>query len=117
MADSELRQRKPLPGQGEVPEQEEELYEKPKPGAKPVKSSNYKVADEEDDDPSSAWLDVLRVSSFLFLVFCVSSYVISGGESWFWGMKDKPDYVKLSYWKEKIQGPVCNSIHIRETRH
>lgn len=53
MADSELRQRKPLPGQGEVQEQEEqeeELYEKPKSSARPVESSNYKVADEEDDD-------------------------------------------------------------------
>lgn len=116
MADSELRQRKPLPEQGEPREQEgqeEELYEKPKPSSKPVKSSKYKVAGEEHDDPSSAWTDVLRVSSFLFLVFCVSSYVISGGESWFWGMKDKPNYVKLSYWKEKIQGPVCTSIHVK----
>lgn len=112
MADSELRQRKPLPGQGEVEEEEEELFEKPKPGAKPIKISKYTVTGEEEDDPSSPWLDGLRVLTFLALVFCVSSYVISGGESWFWGMKDKPDYVKLSYWKEKIQGPVCSFIHI-----
>ena len=108
-----MRQRKPVPQQAQ-PEEVEEPFEKAKP-SRPAKSTKSKVS--ADEDAYSPWLDVVRVASFLFAVFCISSYVISGGESWFWGMKDKPDYVKPSYWKEKIQGPVRVSFHALDLYH
>ena len=94
MADSELRQRKPVPQEHEG----ERLEDSPKKAKKTTPS--------KADDDYSPWMDVLRVLSFLFVVSCVSSYVLSSGESFFWGMKEKPPYMKVNYWKEKIQGPV-----------
>lgn len=99
MADSELRQRKPAAPQDEQSE--------PQESPRKTKKTTSKNADDEATDFVSIGLDVLRVISFLFVVSCALSYVISGGESWFWGMKNKPNYMKVDYWKEKIQGPVA----------
>jgi hypothetical protein len=63
------------------------------------KPAKKKVGDEDDYSP---WLDVARVLSFLFFASCALSYLISGGETFFWGMKNKPNYLKLDYWKTKL---------------
>ncbi|KAI5467030.1 hypothetical protein BGZ63DRAFT_346126 [Mariannaea sp. PMI_226] len=99
MADSgsELRHRKP------VADEPEEKAIPDIPAQKPKKKKRRPQNDDEDD--YTPWVDVLRVISFLFLASCGLSYVISGGESWWWGMKHKPSYMTLDYWKEKLKGP------------
>ena len=87
MGDSEIRQRKP---KGEA--------------SSPTKSKSKKASASADDDGYTPWVDILRVLTFLFLVSCGASYVISGGESWFWGMKNKPHYLKAEWWRAKIVG-------------
>ncbi|KAL6804643.1 cytochrome b5 [Trichoderma sp. SZMC 28013] len=90
MADSELRQRKqPDAAEATVPAKK-----------KPSKS---KV---DDEDAYSPWLDVLRVISFLFVASCALSYWISNGESFFWGMRNKPNYLRVDWWKAQWQGPI-----------
>ncbi|PTB46999.1 uncharacterized protein TrAFT101_003567 [Trichoderma asperellum] len=91
MADSELRQRKPQ--DAEEPVQE----------VKVKKSTKSKVRDADAESP---WVDVLRVISFLFVASCALSYWISNGESFFWGMKNKPNYLRVDWWKAQMQGPV-----------
>lgn len=89
MAEATLRQRK---AQSEEPDQQ-----------RPRSPPKIKItkADADDDDEYSPWVDILRVLTFLFVASCGLSYVISGGDSWFWGLKDKPDYMKVDWWKEK----------------
>jgi hypothetical protein len=87
MADSELRQRK------------QQDAEEPTKETKTKSSSKSKVHDE---DAYSPWLDVLRVISFLFVASCALSYWISNGESLFWGMKNKPQYLRTDWWKAQI---------------
>lgn len=58
----------------------------------------------EEEDDYSPYLDIFRVLTFLLLASCGLSYLVSGGESYFWGMKNKPDYLKLSWWKMQYVG-------------
>lgn len=105
MADSELRHRKPGPkekGIVEFVDEQQEVDEGVRKSSPKVVSS--KEVDDGFDD-YTPWVDVLRVLSFLFLASCALSYVISGGETFFWGMKEKPDYLTKDYWKEKLRGP------------
>lgn len=85
MADSEVRQRKP---------QAEE-----KPGPKKLTKPRPK---DDAQDGYSPWLDILRVLSFVFMISCLLSYFISSGESYFWGMKNKPDYLRTDWWMAKM---------------
>lgn len=87
MADSELRQRKP--------QDAEEPADAPE-----VKKSKKSKTRETDAEP--VWVDVLRVISFLFVASCALSYWISNGESFFWGMKNKPNYLRVDYWKAQM---------------
>lgn len=87
MADSELRQRKPQDA------------EEPVQVSKAKKSTKSKIS-ETDDEP--VWVDVLRVLSFLFVASCALSYWISNGDSFFWGMKNKPNYLRVDYWKAQM---------------
>lgn len=87
MADSELRQRKPQ--DAEEPVQE----------TKVKKSTKSKI---RDPDAESPWVDVLRVISFFFVASCALSYWISNGESFFWGTKDKPNYLRVDWWKAQM---------------
>jgi hypothetical protein len=56
----------------------------------------------EDEDAYSPVLDIFRVLTFLFIASCGLSYVVSGGESWFWGMKDPPKYLQMQWWKGQV---------------
>ncbi|KAL7798187.1 cytochrome b5 [Trichoderma ceciliae] len=88
MADSELRQRK-QPDAGE-----------------PIKAAKTKKLKVRDEDAYSPWLDALRVISFLFVASCALSYWISNGESFFWGMRNKPNYMRVDWWKAQMKGPI-----------
>ncbi|KAL2110529.1 hypothetical protein VUR80DRAFT_1090 [Thermomyces stellatus] len=89
MADtSELRQRKPAPANEEEPR----------------RARAKARADEEDQ--YTPWVDVLRVLTFLFVASCALSYLISSGESLFWGMQHKPHYLRLNWWKNYFEPPI-----------
>ncbi|POR37858.1 Membrane steroid-binding protein 2 [Tolypocladium paradoxum] len=90
MEDAELRQRKP---RGD---------DKPARETSATKSKSKSKADSDDFSP---WLDVVRVLSFIFVASCGLSYVISGGETFFWGMTNKPNYLRADWWKAKMSGP------------
>jgi predicted heme/steroid binding protein len=94
MADSEssVRQRK-------LQEKEEKKPDAAPDAPKP-KSARAKV--EEEDDAYSPYVDILRVLSFLFVASCGLSYLISGGETWFWGMKNPPNYLQVKWWKSQF---------------
>lgn len=85
MADNELRQRKAKADAG-----------------KADGSAKVRARAQEDDESSSIRLDILRVLTFLFVASCGLSYVISSGESFFWGMQNKPYYLKPEWWKTKF---------------
>ncbi|KXJ97183.1 hypothetical protein Micbo1qcDRAFT_6046 [Microdochium bolleyi] len=72
----------------------------------PQKKKKKTAAQAEDDEDSyTVWVDVLRVISFLFVASCGLSYLVSGGETFFWGMKDPPKYIQKQYWTAKWAGP------------
>lgn len=79
--------------------------EEKKKKARKSKKKSRKVEDEDEYDKWDVAVDVLRVLSFLFVVSCGLSYLISGGESFFWGMTSPPNYLKASWWKSKLVGP------------
>lgn len=58
------------------------------------------------EDAYSPYLDILRVLTFLLLASCGLSYLISSGESYFWGMKNPPKYLQKSWWEMQIRGPL-----------
>ncbi|KAK3951902.1 hypothetical protein QBC32DRAFT_342865 [Pseudoneurospora amorphoporcata] len=61
----------------------------------------------QDQDESNPWLlDMLRVISFLLLASCGLSYLISNGETFFWGMSHPPNYLQLGWWKTQLRGPI-----------
>lgn len=107
MADSEasVRRRKPEPKSAAPAvaettpiESEPETYvEKKRPAPK-------KRIDEED--AYTPYVDIFRVITFLFLASCGLSYLISSGETFTWGMKNPPNYLKVDWWKTKLRGPV-----------
>ena len=92
MADAELRQRKaPAPEAEEKPREEKPRKEK---------SREEKLREKvEREDETTPWVDGLRVLTFLFVASCALSYLISSGESFFWGMQNKPYYLRLDWWK------------------
>ncbi|RSM20950.1 hypothetical protein CDV31_000321 [Fusarium ambrosium] len=107
--ESTLRHRKPgheepKPKPEQVQDQEEASESESENEEGKTRSS--KEIDEEDPwDGYTPYVDVLRVITFLLLASCGLSYVISGGKSWFWGMKNKPDCLTVKYYKELITGP------------
>ncbi|KIH90805.1 heme steroid-binding protein domain protein [Sporothrix brasiliensis 5110] len=58
----------------------------------------------EEEDEYSPYLDIFRVLTFLLLASCGLSYLVSGGESFLWGMQHRPNYLKLSWWKMQYVG-------------
>ncbi|KAI1275739.1 putative heme binding protein [Xylaria sp. FL0933] len=61
---------------------------------------------EEEDEEYSPWVDILRVISFLVFASFALSYLISGGETFTWGMKHPPKYLQADWWKAKLRGPI-----------
>ena len=56
----------------------------------------------QDEDKYSLYLDVFRVIAFIFVVSCGLSYLISAGETWFWGMKHPPKYLQVKWWQSQL---------------
>ncbi len=84
-----------------------------KPREKPVPAGEH----EEEKTPSkkkrtavdyedeySPYLDVFRVLTFFLLASCGLSYLVSGGETYFWGMKNRPYYLQPAWWKMQYLG-------------
>lgn len=65
-------------------------------------SRKGKRVDADEVEYGNPWVDVLRVLSFLLFVSCGASYLVSGGESFFWSMKVPPKYLRLETWKGLI---------------
>lgn len=84
MSDSTVRQRKQVVGEDET-----------------VSKPSRKEQEIEDDDPYTPWVDILRVLTFLFVASCGLSYLISNGETWFWGMQNPPNYLRAAWWKSQ----------------
>lgn len=72
------------------------LQEDPKP--KPTPKTRVK----REDDDYSPWLDVLRVLTFLLVASAGLSYLISSGESFTWGLKHPPKYLRKEWWQEQF---------------
>ncbi|CAK7262842.1 hypothetical protein SEPCBS119000_000192 [Sporothrix epigloea] len=91
----------------DVTDMTDEDEDKPLPPPSKTQSTrkSQKRARIEEEDDYSPYLDILRVLTFLLLASCGLSYLVSGGESYFWGMKQRPDYLKLSWWKMQYNGP------------
>jgi len=107
MADSEasVRRRKPEKGS---PKTKASAIAEPEPVDSEEVVEKQPVAPKkrlQDEDAYSPYVDVLRVLTFLFLASCGLSYLISGGETFFWGMKNPPNYLKADWWKTKLVGP------------
>ncbi|KAH8900875.1 cytochrome b5 [Thozetella sp. PMI_491] len=107
MADS-VRQRK-----GKAPKADEAPAssgdESPAVQELPPRPSAKKRIEAEEMDTLTIVLDVLRVLSFLFVASCGLSYLISGGETFFWGMSNPPKYLQTEWWKAQLvaqRGPV-----------
>ncbi|KOS22127.1 Membrane steroid-binding protein 2 [Escovopsis weberi] len=94
MADSELRQRKQQP----APTSDATEADSSKKGKK--------SAPEDPEDGYSPWLDILRLITFLMVASCALSFAVSNGESFFWGMKEKPWWLRRQYWTTKVSGPM-----------
>ncbi|KAF4500184.1 Membrane steroid-binding 2 [Fusarium agapanthi] len=104
--ESTLRQRKPQPKN----ETESEVSQPSTPTKKGKKRSSAKVDEEDPWDGYSPYLDVVRVISFIIVASMGLSYVISGGESFWWGHKNKPDWMTQRFYKDLILGPEL-SLH------
>jgi hypothetical protein len=104
MADSSVRQRKgkPVPETVSSSSAEASSDEQSDVPSKPETKTKRRKSRVEDDDDYTPWVDILRVLSFLFVVSCGLSYVISNGESFFWGMKNKPKYMRVDWWKSQF---------------
>ncbi|KAL2128919.1 hypothetical protein VTI74DRAFT_8480 [Chaetomium olivicolor] len=112
MAESDtIRRRKPDPTASKPsaqPEPAESDSEKKRPSpAKQKKKTPQDHLDDDDAYSSTALaLDILRVLVFLFLASCGVSYLISNGETFFWGMSHPPKYLKVDWWKKQFRGPI-----------
>ena len=106
-ADASVRRRKPEP-KSATPEAVESEDEKPKPQP-PKKAKKKSTKNRLDDDESystfSLCLDIFRVLTFLFLASCGLSYLVSSGETFFWGMSDPPKYLKADWWAKQFVPP------------
>lgn len=71
-------------------------------GGKKKRSKKGKRMDSDEVEYGNPWVDVLRVLSFLLFVSCGASYLVSGGESFFWSMKVPPKYLRVETWKGLI---------------
>ncbi|TGJ86764.1 hypothetical protein E0Z10_g1981 [Xylaria hypoxylon] len=61
---------------------------------------------DDEDEQYSPWVDILRVISFLIFASFALSYLISGGETYTWGMKHPPKYLQTDWWKAKFSAPL-----------
>ncbi|KAI1869572.1 hypothetical protein JX265_006662 [Neoarthrinium moseri] len=85
-------------------EAEEKLQEEPKPKPTPK-------ARAESEDEYSPWLDIARVLTFLLVASAGLSYLISGGDSFTWGLKHPPKYLRRTWWEEQFVGYIPDNTN------
>jgi hypothetical protein len=105
MADEpSVRRRKPEPKSATpaTVETEDDEPETPPPPKPKKKSPKKRLDDDESYSTASLCLDVLRVLTFLFLASCGVSYLVSNGESFFWGMSNPPKYLRADWWAKQM---------------
>ncbi|KAI0484253.1 putative heme binding protein [Xylariaceae sp. FL0804] len=90
----------------EVDSDEAEEIERKRQEKKPTARQRVAAEDGEDEDAYSPWLDVVRVLSFLALASCALSYLVSGGESLVWSVRQWPPYMQVEWWKTQLRGPI-----------
>jgi hypothetical protein len=56
----------------------------------------------EEEDSWSPFVDAFRVLAFLLLASAGLSYLVSGGETWTWGLKTRPKFADLDWWKAQF---------------
>lgn len=96
MAEPTVRQRKPEKDTTDTDETETQTSHKTTKSNK--KDGKGKV---EYENP---WIDVARVLTFLLVVSCGLSYLVSAGESFFWTMKVPPKYLRTEWWRSQLVG-------------
>jgi len=64
------------------------------------------VQEQDEYDRWSVLMDVIRVLLIFIAASCAISYLMSGGESWAWGMRNKPRYLRSSWWKAQLVSPL-----------
>ena len=87
---------------GQAAEVVEILDEDAVPEPAEVSSATSPIAGEDDYDRRSAFFDLIRVLLILLVASFAVSYLMSGGESWAWGMRNKPRYLRAGWWKAKF---------------
>lgn len=105
---SEAAAVEPTPAESSATEEDVEVI--PEPKAKPTPKARLETEDE-DHDGYTPWLDIVRVITFLLLASAGLSYLISGGETYTWGMKNPPKYLQVNWWKSHfVRFYVCASL-------
>ena len=119
MADTEasVRRRKPEP-ESSIPkpvevETDDDKPEPQEPKKPKKKSTKNRLDDDESYSTSSFVLDFFRVVTFLFLASGGLSYLVSSGETFFWGMSNPPKYLRSDWWAQQL---VCNCAVLNKTK-
>jgi hypothetical protein len=97
--DATARRRKPAPKDDASSSSEDEMAQ--------YKASKKTTTarDEFDDVPNTAGsiaLDILRVLTFLVLASMGLSYLVTNGESFFWGNGNQAKYLRPAFWAQKL---------------
>ncbi|KAI1820557.1 putative heme binding protein [Xylaria intraflava] len=106
---SSSAEKPPAPQVEEVDTSEAEEIEREREEAetKRLRKKNRSPAEKlEEEDDYTPWVDILRVITFLIFATCALSYLISSGETFTWGMKHPPKYLRVDWWKAKFRGPI-----------
>lgn len=97
-SDSAVRRRTPGKATDDLPPAADEDSSSSK------KKTGSRRGDSADDEVEyeNRWVDLARVLTFLLFASCGLSYLVSGGESFFWTMKVPPKYLRAEWWKSQL---------------
>ena len=116
-ADPAVRQRKVVAGAVDAAVQDAQPSSDE--GGKKKRGKKGKKIDTDEVEYGNPWVDVLRVLSFLLFVSCGASYLVSGGESFFWSVKVPPKYLRMETWKgllvrkKPVLSPLLSDLRLR----
>ncbi|KAL2265799.1 hypothetical protein VTJ83DRAFT_6899 [Remersonia thermophila] len=102
--ESSARRRKPAPQDEATDSSQDESA--PKPTKTTAKRSDRSDAEQYEYGKSAIALDMLRVLTFLLLASCGLSYLVSNGESFFWGVHNPSKVLQPAWWLKQWRGPL-----------
>ncbi|KAJ4307271.1 hypothetical protein N0V88_000654 [Collariella sp. IMI 366227] len=108
VTDTSVRRRKPDPNapkpstEPDTSESESDRKQSTPTKPKKKKAPQDHLDDDETYSTATLCLDIFRVLVFLFLASCGLSYLISNGETYFWGMSNPPKYLRVDWWKQQF---------------